>query len=321
MKTDARDVPLDEFEGEVLERLLLAHTVLAERAALDGTRSGESSSGAAPRRWPRPVRHWRRRLLGTGAVALVATSSALAAVSLLAGSTAPVRVYGGIDLCPVGYQVAGQVSTKLFYPPNYPGRELSRGDVRCFASAGYARQAGYRVAPVPVGYTTVGSIYFAPTPASVRRTCATAQREIRAVVYCPAVLPTPWLHPIINWDCPTSDCGIPLLSLTGSFTGPSSYVGSAPGIGEVTIWSASASQQRAFPYVVFECDTTPRLLGHARFRGHPADWYRCSVFGSDSTVLRWHLGKEAYQISADGPVRLRRAVVSYIAAHLVVERR
>jgi hypothetical protein len=38
-------------------------------------------------------------------------------------------------------------------------------------------------------------------------------------------------------------------------------------------------------------------------------------------VLRWHSGKQAYQISADGPPTVRRALVRYIAAHLIAERR
>jgi hypothetical protein len=319
MKVDARDIPLDEFEQEMLARLLREHALRAVHAAPDGAQP-MSPAGAARRSWRRVGRHSGQRVIAITAVALVATSGALAAVSLLGGSTTPVHLYGGKDLCPADYDVAAQVSTKLFYPPNYPGHEISKGDVRCFASAQYARDAGYRSASVPRGYTTVGPIYFARTPASVGRTCETARHEVRAIVYCPTRLPAPWIHPLINWDCPTADCGVPLLSLSGSFAAPSSYVGSVPGEGEVTIWSASAAQQRAFPYVLYECDTAPHLLAHTRFRGHPAAWLRCSIFGSASTVLKWHIGKQAYQISADGPPRLRRALVIYIAAHLVAER-
>jgi hypothetical protein len=317
VRSDARDIPLDEFEQEMLERLLREHALRSTRDIAHPPTSAEPANG-----WGRRVgRHWRRRAIGVTAVALIASSSALAAVSLLGGSTAPVHLYGGKDLCPVGYEVAGQVSTKLFYPHNYPGHELSQGDVRCFASVQYARQAGYRLAPVPHGYTTVGPIYFARTAASVTRTCRTAQRKTRAVVYCPTRLPAPWIHPLINWDCPTADCGVPLLSLSGSFAAPSSFIASGVDVGEVTIWSASANQQRTYPYVLFQCDTPPRLVDHTRFRRHPAEWLRCSIFGSSSTVLRWHIGKQTYQISADGPPRLGHALVSYIAAHLIAVRR
>jgi hypothetical protein len=320
MNTDTRDVPLDEFEHELLERLLREHAVRAVHAASDGA-PHKPSAGRAKGWWTRVGQQSARRMIGVAAVALIATSGALAAVSLFSGSTTPVHLYGGTDLCPADYDVAAQVSTRLFYPPNYPGHEISAGDVRCFASAQYARQAGYRLAPVPHGYTQVGPIYFAATPASITRTCETAQHEIRAVVYCPTRLPAPWIHPLLNWDCPTADCGVPLLSLSGSFPATSSYVGSAAGEGEVTIWSATASQERAFPYVLYECDTAPQLLGSTRFRGHPAAWYRCSIFGSTSTVLKWNIGKQAYQISADGPRAVSRELVSYIASHLVAERR
>jgi hypothetical protein len=317
MKGDARDIPLDDFEQETLNRLLRGHAVRLARPTVNEASQGKST--AAPR--PHPAgRRWRRRLAGASVVALIATSSALAAVSVLGGSTALVHVYGGTDLCPADYDVAGEVSSKLFYPPNYPGHQLFHGAVRCFASDQYARQAGYRLAPVPRGYTTVGPIYLAPPPASVTRTCSTAGREIRAVVYCPTKLPTPWVHPLINWDCPTADCGVPLLSLSGSFTAPNSYVGSAPGEGEMTIWSASQAQQHAYPYVLYECDTAAHVLNHTRFRGAPAVWLQCAIFGNMSTALRWRLGKQTYQISADGPPRLRRTLVSYVARHLVAQR-
>jgi hypothetical protein len=263
-----------------------------------------------------------RRVLGVLAVTLLAASGAIAADSLLRGSSPPVHLYGGKDLCPVAYDVAADVRTHLFYPPNYPGYEFSEGDVRCFSSARYAREAGFRVAPVPRGDERVGPIYFARTPASVQRTCQTAQREVKAVVYCPTRLPTPWVHPVVNWDCPTFDCGIPLLSLSGSFAGPGDYTGSVPGIGEVTIWSASARQRHDYPYVLFECFSRKILVGRTSFRGHPAAWYRCSIFGaSTSSILDWRIGTQFYEVTADGPASLRRAIVSYIAAHLVAGRR
>lgn len=318
--TDSRDVPLDEFEQEMLERLLQAH---ARRSADAPSVSARlATSGRLPRRFGIVLgRRWQRRALGVGVVALVAASGAIAAVSILAGSAAPVTLYGG-SLCPADYPYAVQVSTGLVYPPNYPGHRFpGRGDIRCFASLGYARAAGYRIAPPPAGTVQVGPIYLARTPASVRRTCRTAQRLNRAVVYCPGSLPTPWIHPAINWDCPTSACFAPLLSLTGSFNAPDSYIGSAPGVGEATIWSASPRQQRVFPYLVGCFSAPARLLSRTTFRGHPGAWYECSIFGrSTSTMLEWHIGRQAYGITVDGPAGLRRALVNYIAAHMFAER-
>jgi hypothetical protein len=318
VRPDARDIPLDEFEQEVLERLLRAH---AERAHHPSRERNLVAGSVLRGLLSRVGRHWQRRAIGVGLVALVAASGAIAAVWVFGGSTSPVRLYGGRALCPVDYDVVAQVSSRLYYPPNYPGHQLAKGDVRCFASAQYARQAGFRLAPVPDGDTLVRLIYFAPTPRSVRRTCHTAALEMRALVYCPSELPTPWVHPLVNWDCPTHDCSIPLLSLTGSFTAPDSYIGSAPGIGEAMIWEASASQQRAFPYVLFGCFSAADLVSRTNFRGHPAAWYRCAIWGnSTGTMLKWHIGKQAYAISADGPAGARQALVTFIAKHLVVVR-
>jgi hypothetical protein len=112
-----------------------------------------------------------------------------------------------------------------------------------------------------------------------------------------------------------------LLSLTGSFTAPSSFVGSAPGVGEATLWSASSYQQRVFPYLVGCFSAPARLVSRAAFRGHPAAWYQCSIFGdSTSTMLEWQIGKQSYGISVDGPPGLSRTLVEYIAAHLIAQR-
>jgi hypothetical protein len=304
--TDCRDVPLDEFEQEMLDGLLRAQADLGRQAVPMTRRS-------------RTRRRWRVRMVAVALASLVTAGGAFAAVSLLVGSSPPVRLPGGKDLCPLGYAYVANLNTKLLYPPNYPGRQFPEsGDIRCLVSAQAGRQAGYRMAPAPSGDTQIGPLYLAATPADVRSTCAAAQRQTRAIVYCPSRLPTPWLHPVINWDCPTSACSIPLLSLTGSFTAPSSYVGSAPGIGEATIWEASARQRRLYPYVVGCLAATPRLVNVTVFRGHPAAWYQCSIFGrSPSSMLEWHVGQQSYGITADGPADLRRRLILYIAAHLV----
>lgn len=307
MITDARDIPLDEFEQELLERLLRAHAEPGRQAAL--TR--------APRVW----RRLQGRVLAVAVVLLATAGGAVAAVSLL-GSSPPVRLPGGTDLCPSNYAYVADVSTRLVYPPNYPGHQFpDHGDIRCFLSAQDARAGGYRFAPTPSGDTRIGAVYLGATPADVRRTCARAQRLIRAVVYCPSRLPTPWIHPAINWDCPTADCFAPLLSLTGSFNVPASYVGSAPGVGEVTIAEASAGQQRGFPYLFGCLGRSTRLVSRTLFRGHPAAWYQCALWGGSlSSMLEWHFGKETYAITADGAPALRRRLVLYIAEHVVAQR-
>lgn len=310
MITDARAVPLDAYEQELLERLVSAHADQRRRAA-------------AAVRAPRLRRRLQGRLLAVTLASLVTAGGALAAVSLLAGSSPPVRLPGGTDLCPANYGYVADVSTKLVYPPNYPGRQLpERGDIRCFASAQDARADGYRFAPAPAGITRVGSVYLATTPADVRRTCARAQQLVHAVVYCPGRLPTPWIHPAINWDCPTADCGAPLLSLTGSFDAPDAYAGPAPGVGNVTISEATAAQQRTFPYLFGCLGATAHLTSRTLFRGHRAAWYRCALWGgSPSSMLEWHFGEEAYAITADGPPGLRRRLVLYLATHLVEQGR
>ncbi|HEX3618151.1 MAG TPA: hypothetical protein VHU61_16525 [Solirubrobacteraceae bacterium] len=315
MKTDARSLPLDEFEQEMLERLLRAH---AERSQLASREQDGPVGGTARRFTRRAGRRARRRVVGVIAVSLLAASGAFAAVAIFGGSVSPVHLYGGKALCPAGHDVVAEVSSQLYYPANYPGHLFAEGDVRCFESAQGARQAGFRLAPAPSGDTTVGPIYFAAAPLAIRRTCQRAAAEIRAIVYCPSQLPTPWFHPLINWDCPTHDCGVPLLSLTGSFRAPDSYVGSASGAGEAMIWEASAGQQRAYPYLLFGCFSSADIVGRTRFRGHPAAWYQCPIWArSTGTMLEWHIGKQTYAISADGPAGTRRALVAFIAKHLV----
>jgi hypothetical protein len=137
-------------------------------------------------------------------------------------------------------------------------------------------------------------------------------------VYCPRRLPAPWIDPAdgINEDCPSAGCSAPLLSISGSFSAPSSYVGSAPGVGEVTVWALSTRQQRLYPYLV-GC-MTARPISRTVFRGHPAAWYECPIFGDNtSAVLEWRIGREVYGISANGAANLRRRLVEYIAAQLV----
>jgi len=259
----------------------------------------------------------RPRLVGLLLVVLVAAASAGAAVSLSGGRAVPVRVPGGSSLCPAGYEYVAYASLGLFYPPNYPD-SLPRGSTAtgCYASPHDAHAAGYRIAPTPRGDRRLGPLYLAPASAGVRRTCRAARRR-GVPVFCPRVLPAPWLDPInaVNPDCPSAGCGAPLLSLWGCFSAPSSFVGSAPGVGEVTVSAVPRRWQRLYSYE-FGCRSA-RPLSTTVFRGHPATWYACSIFGSaTSSVLEWRIGTVQYEVSADGPADLRRRLVTYIAAHL-----
>jgi len=262
--------------------------------------------------WP-----WQRRTLAAVAVALIAASGA-AAVTLTRGSSPPVAIYG-MKLCPVSYPyLAASAPTRVVYPTDYPQRSIpeSRG-VTCFASLTDALDAGYGIAPAPAGDTRLEMLYMQPAPASVLSVCQRASSEIEATVYCPTRLPAPWVTPALEYECPTDGCGVALLSLSGSFTAPNSYVGSAPGVGEVTIWQATDRQQRLYPYLVGCLGNRARPIRHATYRGNPGVWYDCSMFGgSTSSMLEWHHGNESYGISADGPTPLRQQVVQYIAQHM-----
>jgi hypothetical protein len=262
--------------------------------------------------WP-----WHRRTISAVVVALVAASGA-AAVTLTRGSSPPVAIYG-MQLCPPSYPyVAASAPNRLVYPSDYPQRPIpeSRG-VTCFASLTDALDAGYGIAPTPAGDTKLETLYMQPAPRSVRSVCQRAEHELDATVYCPTRLPAPWVTPALEYECPTEGCGVPLLSLSGSFTAPDSYVGSAPGIGEVTIWQATHRQQRLYPYLVGCLGNRVRLIRHTTFRGNPGGWYDCSIFGgSTSSMLQWRHGNESYGVSADGPPALRQRVVEYIASHM-----
>jgi hypothetical protein len=263
----------------------------------------------------------RPRVLVALLAVLVAATGAAAAVSLSGDQTAPIPLPGpgGRVVCPAGYEYLAYASLRLVYPPNYPGPlpRNARG-TNCCASAQNARTTGFTIAPTPPDDIRIGALYVAPASAVVRRTCQDAQRRLGAIVYCPRRLPAPWTDPAdgINEDCPSAGCGVPLLSISGEFSAPTSYVGSAPGVGEVTVWAMSTSQKRFYPYLV-GC-ATARPISHTVFRGHPATSYDCQIFGdSTSAVLEWRVGQEVYGISANGSARLRRRLVQYIAGQLV----
>jgi hypothetical protein len=251
------------------------------------------------------------------AVFVVTTGAAAAAVSLLGGSSPPVRLRGGSGLCPVSYPYVADTSQKLVYPPNYPRPSLRKaGSIVCFASVKDARAVGYVIASPPIGDTVLGGVYLARTPAALRRTCQAAGSLAQAVVYCPGRLPVRWLR--VGSSCPLAGCSV--FSVSGSFTAPVSYVGSSAGIGDLSIWEGSARQLRVYlPYFAgcgFGAD--PRPLGHTSVRGHRATWYSCSMSAdSRGSLLAWRIDRESYGIAADGPARLRRRLVEYIAAHLV----
>ena len=166
----------------------------------------------------------------------------------------------------------------------------------------------------------MGPLYLAPASTLVRATCRAA-RALGVPVFCPRLLPAPWTDPTsaVNPDlpdCPSAACSSPpLLSIWGSFTAPDSYAGSAPGVGEVTIWAMSREQERLYAYLVGCPSSKP--VSRTVFRGHPAAWYECQIFGNDtSSALKWHIGALQYGISANGPTGLRQRLVRFIARNL-----
>ena len=330
MIEDARDIPLDEFEQHLLDRLREA------RAAMIATPPGTTER---PPRGAGSSRH-RRVLAVLLAVFVAVTGAAAAAISLSGGSSPPVRLPGGTGVCPpVAFPYVADASTKLVYPPNYPGAVLATmRPTGCFASAQDARAAGYTVAPPPAGDTPLGGVYMGPAPAAVRRTCQAARTRIDRVVYCPSRLPAPWRTSNIGVpSCPSAGCSGSLLAISGSFTAPPSYVGSAAGIGDVAMWAVPTSwvfprSRRAGPAyfragpaylpAVYCAGSRAQLISHTTFRGHPAAWYRGShcLNGNAASTLSWRIGRESYAIAADGPATLRRHVIEYIAAHLIAQR-
>jgi hypothetical protein len=264
---------------------------------------------------------WHRRAVIGLAVALVCATGATAAVTLTRDSSPPVSMYSGA-LCPANYPVLAVASpTKIVYPSDYPQRSIRNAQrVICFVTLKDAVAAGYKIAATPAGDTKLGPLYMQRAPHSVREACRTAARELRATVYCPTRLPAPWLNPAVNYDCPTSGCPVPVLSLSGSFVAPASYVGSAPGTGDVTIWQGTRGQERTFPYLAACRGAHARLIRHTVFRGDQAAWYQCEIFGATtSSMLEWRHGAESYGVTADGPAKLRQRIVDYIAKHMVAQ--
>jgi len=163
----------------------------------------------------------------------------------------------------------------------------------------------------------VGPLYLAPASALVRATCRAA-RALGVPVFCPRLLPAPWTDPTsaVNPDCPSAGCSsTPLLSIWGSFTAPDSYAGSAPESAKSPLDHAR-TQQRLYPYLVGCPSAKP--ISRTAFRGHPAAWYDCQIFGNNtSSVLKWHIGAVQYGISANGPTGLRQRLIQNIARNLI----
>ena len=295
--------------------------------------------GAMTRPRPRAGSNRRRRVVASLLAAFIAvTGAAAAAISLSGGSSPPIRLPGGNGLCPpLGFPYVADASTKLFYPPNYPGLGKTR-PTGCFASPQDARAAGYQLAPPPAGDTTLGDLYIGPATAAETRICHAAQRLTHRIVYCPGRLPVPWgASNIALPNCPSAGCSGSPLAISGSFTAPLSYVGSAAGIGDVAMWMLPTSWVfptsprggpvyfRAGPIylpAVYCAGFRAQLVSHTTFRGHPAAWYRGAhcLNGTAASTLSWRIGRESYAIAANGPARLRHRLIENIAAHLVVQR-
>jgi len=284
-----------------------------------------------PGRRPAPTRNrgrprrplWSPRVVVALLATLLLVSGAAAAITLTAASSPPVQLGNGSGLCPGSYPYVADTSQKRVYPPNYPGLQVRKTRVtRCFASLRDARTDGYTLAPPPATVTMFGPLYMGPVTAHVRQVCQAAQRHTHAVIYCPSRLPTPLLVPA-SPDCPSAGCSAPELSITGGYAAPTSYIGSAPGEGGISLWSASPYQLRHDPILLLGCGGLRPLgraqpVGHTSFRGHPATWYECTRTGP--AILAWHIGTQSYGISADGPTGFRQRLVRYIAAHLVALR-
>lgn len=307
---------LDQIKHDLAE----AVTARATATATPKITAGSTAQKASRRwlsRWSSAPR-WRSRVVMIWVVGLVAaTGVAAAAISLAGGSAPPVRLPGGTGLCPSNFPYAAVASQKQVYPSNYPDMALvTRHVTSCFDSTQDAHRAGYRIAPPPPGDTTLGPLYIAPVTVSVQHICTAAQGLTHARVYCPARLPTPWTSQGALPNCPTASCSAPLLSISGTFTAPASYLPSAPGTGDVSIWEGSKTALKQYLPTVYCIGARAHVIARTSFRGHPATWYQCTIFGHPTSTLGWHEGKESYAIAADGPTALRRRLIRYIAAHL-----
>ena len=309
---------MDDATVRLPEANPVRENALEEHSFDEFWRRFANENAATRRSGPRDRLKMRPRALGLVAGALVAAASAAAAVSLSGGRAVPVRLPAGGSVCPAGFGYGAYASLGVVYPPNFPGAPPRQAQVTsCYGSSQDAQAAGFRLAGTPRGDRRLGPLYLAPTSIFVRDTCRAAQR-LGVPVFCPRLLPAPWTDPTttINADCPSAGCSAPLLSLWGEFTAPTSYAGSAPGVGEVTVWAAMRRQQRLYPYLVGCPSAKP--LTRTVFRGHPAAWYECQIFGNaTSSVLKWTIGTVQYGVSANGPAWLRRRLVRYIAIHLI----
>lgn len=257
----------------------------------------------------------RSRTLVALLTVLVAAGGAAAAVSLTGGRSAPVRTPAGGVLCPAGYEYLAYARLGLFFPRNYPAAlPRSVRGTSCYSSAQDATAAGYRLAATPAGDVLLDGLYFAPASTVVRSVCRSAERFMKATVYCPALLPAPWTDPPAlgaNPDCPSAGCSLHVLSISGGFTAPGSYVGAFSGVGEVNILEVPSTQARWYPYLL-GCSAVGRSRQQTVVDGHRGAWYACNA----QAVLEWHIGSTRYGISATGPPDQRQNVVRYIANHL-----
>lgn len=269
----------------------------------------------------------RARVLLPIAAVLVAAGAATAAVKLAPG---PKPIHAGkVTQCPPDHNYMASTKTGLVFPQNYPpykGTGLTSWSVvRCFASLQQAIDAGYKVAGVPPGYTTVHGVYFTKSPADVRAACSRARRVVNAPVFCPTVLPS-WQddsspHPYGEApDCPSKGCEHPILSITGIFFLPDAFsVSDGGGDVDASIWAISSQQETEPATIGLVGCPDPTLRSRTAFRGHPAGWYTCpdqESAGTD-TLFQWSIGQEHYGIMLSGASRVRKQLAEYIAVHLV----
>lgn len=259
------------------------------------------------------LRRRRARLVVALIVVLVAAAAAAAAVSLSGGSVGSVSLPGGGALCPAGYEYIAYAKFKLFYPTNYPANLPTRaGATTCYASEQDVENAGYKLAPPPADDTRIGPLYVADAPSAIARACLRAQRFVDPL-YCPVRLPAPW---ITNNLCPMRAQCLRVLDIDGAFPAPTSYLGTTPGAGDLTVWAAP----RVLPSQVIGagCNSPQHPIQRTVVDGQPATLFACEVpaGATGGLVLEWQINGNAYGVAVSGANPVNRRLIEYVAAHL-----
>ncbi len=225
--------------------------------------------------------------------------------------TAPPFKAGRTFECPGGFEYPGYAD-HLFYPPGHPA--IPAGTIRpveCFVTAGDARTAGYRLAPLPPSDREIGGIYLVPASHAVTERCRRAARRAGFSVPCPGFVPsTGSLAGVFarrgsfefEWD----------------FAGPPGYVGIPGGAPSNHLFIIAARGGMVFGGMnEFAMCPGAVNFGKTRVLGMPATLLACVAGGSGLNsghiVVRWRTGGVTYEVSLHNPSKVNQRLAVTIA--------